>query len=152
MSQYQTSQYLSVLKLFELSDDWWRLEPEQHQFVYKFISDWDAFQAWLAEHSAQFEAYKAGGKARKESIAAYPEHYPLFVYAQWLRLQDGLLLNTLLLRYGYADKCLKKGAYEQSADFLQLLLGEWRKLNIVPPTLADASAELALLKTPAQGD
>lgn len=84
MSEYKTSKYLSIAQLYDLADDWWRLDPEQHRFVSGFISDWDTYQSWLAEHSAPFAAYKVGGKSRQETIAAYPEHYPLFVYAQWL--------------------------------------------------------------------
>ncbi|KPN71633.1 hypothetical protein [Neisseria sp. 83E34] len=150
MPQYKTSQYLSVVQLYELATDWWQLNPEQHQFVYGFIHDWDAFRSWLDEYSEPFEAYKAGGKARQETIAAYPEHYPLFVYAQWMRLQDGLLLNTLLSRYGYADACSKKGAYEQSADFFELLLAEAGHLNLLPPTGFDAGAEIAALNSYSQ--
>ena len=150
MSEYKTSKYLSIAQLYELADDWWRLDPEQHRFVSSFISDWDTFQSWLAKHSAPFAAYKAGGKSRQETIAAYPEHYPLFVYAQWLRLQDGLLLHTLLLRYGYADACSKKGALEPSADFFELLLDEAARLNLFPPTAFDAGAEMAALNRHSQ--
>ncbi len=141
MSKYQTSEYLSIGLNYNLAADWWALSSEQHDFVYSFLNDWDVFEAWLDEHNASFEAYKAGGKSRQQTITNHPEHYPLFVYAHWLHLQNGALLNTLLLQYGYVDVCSTKRAYEPAADFFELLLAEYQKLNIVPPSLFDVAAE-----------
>lgn len=152
MSKYQTSKYLSVVLNYELATDWWALDGEQHKFVYDFLHDWDRFEEWITEHKESFEAYKAGGKARQETIESYPEHYPIFVYAHWLHLQNGALLNTLLSRYGYANACSAKGAYEQAADFFELLLAEYRQLNILPPSAFDTNAELSVLREASSKD
>jgi hypothetical protein len=61
-----------------------------------------------------------------------------------------LLLHTLLLRYGYADACSKKGALEPSADFFELLMDEAARLNLFPPTAFDAGAEMAALNRHSQ--
>ena len=151
MEKYETSSYLSVALNYDLARDWWDLSDEQHHFVYEFVlHDWDNFENWLAEHKQSFEDYKSGGKSRQKTIKAYPEHYPLFVYAHWLHLQNGALLNSLLSQYGYAESCSRKGAYEEAADFFELLLGEYRKLHILPPSVFDAGAEAAALRKAAQ--
>ncbi|MBR7002176.1 MAG: hypothetical protein IKI11_05935 [Neisseriaceae bacterium] len=146
MSKYKTSAYLSVALNFDLACDWWDLSEEQRSFVYDLLQDWDKFETWLEQHKDEFEDYKEGEKKRQKIIANHPDDYPLFVYAHWLHLQNGALLNTLLFRYDYGKICSQKGAYLQAADFFELLFEEYSKLSIIPPNIYDAAEEQKMIR------
>ncbi len=146
---YQTSTYISVCLLADLAADFWALPEDDINQVFNFLHKHGdtGYLEWLSQWRSCVDKYMVGSRSRSAILKKHPEQHAFFEYARWRILQNGALTNSLLVQYGYARTCSAKGAFQQSEEFLNLLLSELTKLNCFPPSPFDCGDELNRLRT-----
>lgn len=140
---YQTSSYLSVCLLYDFAHDFWALPEEEIANVFNFLHQHGdtGYQQWLLQWRSQVNDYMGGKRKRSAILKKHPEQAAFFAYAQWRILQDGALVNTLLVQYGYAQRCSAKAAFVPCYELLNDILAELAQTSIYPPTPWDCGDE-----------